>query len=99
MSLYRFFKPTTSLSSAKDTGLPTHLVGEANKAVKEVLTVQNSASQSSKGKKRKYTGFTPEIRAKTGRFAAENGYEAAVKKFKAEHNIGESTVRLFKKKH
>ena len=71
-------------------------IGEANKAVKEVLTDQRStsSSQSSSGKKRKYTtSFTPEI----ARYAAENGNGAAVKKFKATHDVGERTVRLFKR--
>ena len=33
------------------------------------------------------------------KYASENGNAAAVKKFKATHEIGESTVRLFKKRY
>ena len=43
--------------------------------------------------------FTAEDRAAIGRYASENGNAAAVKKFRATHNIGESTVRSFKKKY
>ena len=51
-------------------------------------------------KKRKYTTtFTPENRAKRGKYASVNGNAAAVMKFKATHEIGESTVRLFKKRY
>ncbi len=51
-------------------------------------------------KKRKYTTtFTPEDRAVIGKYASLNGNAAAVKKFKATHEIGESTVRLFKKRY
>ena len=32
-----------------------------------------------------------------GKYAAENGNTAAIKRFKASHDIGESTVQLFKK--
>ena len=95
MSLYQFFKPTTSLPTAEETGLSARIIKEANKAVKEVLTDQHStsSSQSSSGKKRKYTTSFPfEIRAKIGHYAAENGNGAAVKKFKATHDVGESTV-------
>ena len=43
------------------------------------------------------TSFSPQDRARIGKYASENGNAAAVKKFKATHEIGEtqSTVRLF----
>ena len=41
--------------------------------------------------------LTPEDRAAIARYAAQNGNSAAVKKFKASHNVGESTVRSFKR--
>ena len=48
--------------------------------------------------KRKYTTtFTPENRAAIGKYAAQNGNDAAVRKYNVTHSIGESTVRLFKK--
>ena len=53
-----------------------------------------------KGKKRKYNAsFTSEDCAAIGRYAAENRNAAAVKKFKTSHDVGESTVRLFKKQY
>ena len=44
--------------------------------------------------KRKYTtSFTPEDHACIGKYASENVNAAAVKKFKATHEIGDSTIR------
>ena len=60
---------------------------------------REEAGRSPRGTKRKYTTFTPEDRAAIGRYAAENGNAAAVKKFKATHSVGESTVRWFKKQY
>ena len=34
-----------------------------------------------------------------GKCAAENGNAATIKRFKASHNVGEGTVRLFKKRY
>ena len=47
-----------------------------------------------KGKKRKcYLSFTDEERARMGQYAAENGNNAALKKFRAQFpDLGESTV-------
>ena len=41
----------------------------------------------------------PEDHSAIGRYTAENGNAAAVKKFKSIHGVGESTIRLFKKRH
>ena len=47
-------------------------------------------------KKRKYTvRFSPEDRAQIGKYAAENGNAAVVRKY----GVGESTARLFKTKY
>ena len=70
---FTIFKATTSLPTAEETGLSAQTIEEANKAVcKGNLTDQRSTSlsQSSSGKKRKYTTmFTPEIWAKIGHYA------------------------------
>ena len=51
-------------------------------------------------KKRKYTHFTLEDRAKITKYAAQCGNTAAVKRFSKEFpSLGESTVRLFKKQY
>ena len=68
----------------------------------DVLQEVNQALQPKEngGSKRKYTtSFTPEDRARIGKYASEkkNVNTAAVKKFKATHEIGESTVRLYSK--
>ena len=49
-----------------------------------------------------YTVFTAEQRATIGKYASEHGNPAAVKKVKANiegGQLGESTVRLFKKRY
>ena len=74
--------------------MPPTILHEVNEAVTAAL------DEEKRGKKRKYnTSYTPEDRADIGRYAAENGNAAAVKKFKDTHDIGESTVRLFKKRY
>ena len=40
--------------------------------------------------KKSTTSFTAEDRALIGRYAAENGNAAAVKRFKLSHSVGES---------
>ena len=62
MSLYRFFKPLTSVPIAEEAGLSACTAEGANKAVEEVLATQRLASPR-ENKKRKCTSFTPEIRA------------------------------------
>ena len=53
-----------------------------------------------KGQKRKYTHFTPELRAKIAKYAAECANTATVRHFSKEFpKLGESTVRLFKKNY
>lgn len=72
---------------------------KANEAVQTQLDCQKS--QKSRPKKHKaYTTFSDEMRANIGRYAAENGNAAALKKFHSDiTDLGESTVRLFKKRY
>ena len=89
MSLRRYFKPANKLPTADKAGLSANVVKEVNQVVTRTL----ERSEASAGKKRKYTTiFTPEDRAAIARYAAQNGNSAAVKKFKASHNVGESDV-------
>ena len=93
MSLRRYFKPANKLPTADKAGLSANVVKEVNQVVTRTL----ERSEASTGKKRKYTTtFTREDRAAIARYAAQNGNSAAVKKFKASHNVGESTVRSIK---
>ena len=71
---------------------------EANAAVSRLLTLRE---QSTPRKRKVYSVFSDEHRATIGQYAAENGNAAAVKKFKGDfdHGLGESTVRLFKKRY
>ena len=62
-----------------------------NQAVTAALEREEAGNQAKRGKKRKYNAFTPEDRAAIGRYTAENGNAAAVKKF---NGVGESTVWL-----
>ena len=88
--LRKYFKPV--LPSKESTGISEAATKEANAAVKEVLEEKRQP------KKRKYQQFTPEQRAKIGKYAAENSNASAVRKFSGEFEaLGESTVRMFKK--
>ena len=99
MSLLQYLKPINRLPTAVEAGLPTGVTVEVNKAMEKALHDASNAEKST-GKKRKYTTtFMPEDRAAIGKYAAENGTAKAVKKFKATHDVGESTVRWFKKKY
>ena len=88
MSLFKYFQ-------WKEGFLPTpEQAGLSEKATKAAYTVVMEV----KSKKRKrYINFTDEERGKVGQFAAENGNNAAIKKFRAQFlDFGESTVRLQK---
>ena len=98
MSFRLYFKPVSSLPKPEETGLGAVATNEANKAVQRVLDEQRSQQPSSK--RRKYTAFGDEQRAKVGKYAAEIGNSAALRKFRLElPNLGESTVRFFKKRY
>ena len=89
-----YFQPSKELPTTEQTGLPARVLREVNEAVKEALNATNVP------KKRMYMpAFTAEDRAAIGCYVSENGNAAAVKKFRATHNVGESTVRSFKKKY
>ena len=95
MSLLKYMQPKRKLPTPEEAGLSPAVTREVNKTVEKAL--MQPAERGSSGKKRKYTTFTAEDRAAVGRYAAEHGNAAAVKKFKATLDIGESTVRVFKK--
>ena len=96
MALLRYFQVTASLPTAEDTTLCDTVTQSANAAVLREV-------QAERPRKRKaYTVFTAEQRATIGKYASEHGNAAAVKKFKANiegGQLGESTVRLFKKRY
>ena len=96
MALLRYFKAKASLPTAEETALGDTVTQLANTAVLREI-------QAKRPKKRKaYTMYTAEQRATIGKYASEHGNAAAVKKFKADFEggqLGESTVRLFKKRY
>ena len=95
MSLLHYFKPISTLPTPEETGIGEAATKQANKAVQRVLE-----SEEPPPKQRKYTTYSDEQRAEVGKYAAENGNAAALRKFKAEiPNLGESTVRFFKKRY
>ena len=80
------------------TQLSPKVLQEVNQAVRAALQPKENGGR--RASKRQYTtSFTPEDRAHIGKYASENGNAAAVKKFKVTHEIGESAVRLFKKRY
>ena len=92
--LFKYFQ-RQSLPRSEETGLGEVLTKEANTAVERVLEEDRNGAE---GRKRKYTHFTPEQRAKIGKYAAEYGNTASVRHFSKEFStLGESTVKLFRK--
>ena len=73
---FKFFMKQ-SLPTSNETELPDAATKEINSAVKKVLEERNGVS----GRKRRYTHFTPEARAKIVKYAAQCGNTAAVKHF------------------
>lgn len=78
------------LVKPKDCSTPTSTLSQE---VKEKCDEEvNKEVQKKKRKGSKHSHYTPEIRAKIGRYAAENGNSSASQKFR----VPESTVRGFK---
>ena len=95
-------KPTgNNLPTPDEAGLSASITKEVNQSVERAIAGNRRAPDNpTKTKKRKYTvSFTPEDRATIGRYADENDNAAAVKRFKASHEIGESTVRIGCRRH
>ena len=100
MSILSYLKPVQRLPTPSEAGLPDSVTADVNQIVEKVLSDGEKGTEARRKPKRKYTtSFSPEDRAVIGKYAAENGNAAAIKKFKTTHDVGESTVRLFKKKY
>ena len=99
MSILSYFKPSSMLRSLSDTGIGVVATKEANEVVRKVIDHGTSVNVVSK-KRKAYTAFFDETRVDIGRYAAENRNAAALKKFHSDiPDLGESTVRLFKKRY
>ena len=96
MALLRYFQAQAFLPTAEETTLGDTVTQLANASVLREVQVKRPR------KRKAYTAFTAEQRATIGKYASEHGNAAAVKKFKADFEgtqLGESTVRLFKKRY
>ena len=92
-TLFKYFKKQ-SLPTSNQAELPDAVTREVNNAVEKILEEERSRAIR---RKRKYTHFTPEARARIAKYAAQCENAAAVKHFAKEFpTLGESTVRLFK---
>ena len=110
MSLYRYFKPVSQANlpnpNSKEHGLPAAAVRAANEKINRVLeedagpSTSGTSSKDASSKKRRgmYGVYDAELRAKIGRYAAQNGVMNAKRKFSTElkKNLNESTVRVMK---
>ena len=76
-TLFKFFKKQSTLPTSKEVELPDAVTREVNSAVRNIIEESNGAS----GRKRKYTHFTPETRARIAKYTAQCGNAAAVKHF------------------
>ena len=92
MSILSFFKTTFPIPTADDTGIGLQATQKANEAVKRVMSEQQAKQPA---KKRKiYTTFTDQQRPNIGKYAAENGNAACLRKYRSGMtDLGESTVR------
>ena len=99
---------TNSLPDAEFSEAATYLPNQENTFLGSVefqavvSAIEDKANpdteNSSEAKKRgNYNHYSPEIRAKIGKYASENGNSKEIKHFKAEFpNLKEGTVRTFK---
>ena len=91
-TLLKFFKKQ-SLPSSNKVELPDAIRKEVNSAVQKFLEEERNEAN---GRKRKYTHFTPEDRAKIAKYAAQCGNTAAVKHFAKEFSsLGETVSSRF----
>ena len=93
---YGYFQVTASLPTAEGMALGDTVTQSANAAVLREVQAERPR------KCKPYTVFPAEQRATIGKYAFEHGNAAAVKKLKANiegGQLGESTVRLFKKRY
>ena len=101
MSFYHFLKPLNRFPDPKgglSATVPTPAIHQVNKEVEAVLK-ENATDH---GRKRKpYKKISDELRAKVGKYAAEQGNTVAIRKFsqKFESPLSESTVRSLKKSY
>ena len=82
MALLKYF--SRSLPTAEDTGIGEVATREANRAVTEEIRRSEAAQTKPPRKRKAYIVFSSEQRAAMGKYAAENGNAAAVKKFKSD---------------
>ena len=92
------------LSCPSDPVLPT-LLGSLNKLVPSTLIVEANKEVSERivkckdGTRASYLKVTPEMKAKVGKYAAENGIVSAIRKFSQQFppdSLKESTVHVWK---
>ena len=77
------------------TGIGKRLTAAANREVERITSVNHSERKS-----KRYAAYSDKDHAKIGRYAAENGNVAALKRYKSEHeDLVKSTVRSFKSKY
>ena len=86
-TLFKYFK-RQSLPASNEAELADAVTREVNNAMEKILEEERSRAS---GRKRKYTHFTPEARARIAKYAAQCGNAAAVKHFAKEFpTLGET---------
>ena len=95
--LHKFFQSVT-LSKSDETGLGESITKEVNRAVERIPVLKERNGGPTR--RRKYTHFSSENRAKIAKYASQCGITAAIRHFSKEFpGFGESTVRQFKKQY
>ena len=100
-SLYRWFSSSSSKPFLPDPSTEKTKEKEFEVAKANAKVVEAMESQERRKRRGTYAFFTPELRAKIGKFAAESGNKAAVEKFSRELGkpLSESTIHGFKKQY
>ena len=91
---------TSRLPFSKETDIGKAATKVANKQVKRVLEEEEEKEAGQRKKRKVYSSYTDTDRAAIGRYAAEHGNIATQRHFKSKlPDLGESTIRSFKKKY
>lgn len=98
MSLYKYFKPSSSTTDLPNpSGLNPAVIKEIDEAVRKL-----SSEESEKSKKRgSYSKFSPEQQAEIGKYASENGNQAAFRYFSKQLKVElkMSSIQTWKSKY
>ena len=102
MALFKYFAPSSSSKLPPPDGplskeVPSSTISLINDEVKKVLVDNENPSTCVKKQPKHYSKFAPDVKAMLGKYAAEHGVAATLRKFAKTHpGMKESTVRVWR---